>query len=63
MIVKLEDILLLKAKTECGFCRTEYNINDVRSYDHPSGWEIEGFSEKQWLYFHCHNCQYDWAIR
>lgn len=63
--MKLEDILLQKKDkvTRCGFCKYEYNIDDVRSYDHHSGWEIEGFAEKQWLYFHCNNCGYDWAIR
>ena len=65
MIVKLEEILLQKRDkaTKCGFCNTEYNVGDIRSYDHTSGWIIEGFKETQWLYFHCHNCGYDWAIR
>ena len=61
--MKLEEILLQRQVVRCGFCRTEYNVNDIRSYDHTSGWTIEGFKETQWLYFHCHNCGYDWAIR
>ncbi len=34
---------------------------EVEYYDHSGGWEVEGFSERQWLYVTC-ACGYPNAL-
>lgn len=34
----------------------------IQTYLHPAGIEVEGWPGKQWVYFHCDKCGYDWAL-
>ena len=48
----------------CHFCETPIVASSVRSYDHSSGVEVDGFEAKQWVYFRCtkRKCGYDWSL-
>ena len=39
-------------------CRTTGCVGPLglQNYDHEGGWQVEGFSEKQWLYTECRHC-------
>jgi len=37
-------------------------LGAIEHYDHDGGWNVEGFSEKQWLYKTCRKCGYQWAL-
>jgi hypothetical protein len=34
----------------------------IEHYDHNGGWEVSGFSQKQWLYATCPRCKYQWNL-
>lgn len=34
----------------------------IKMYSHTEGIGIEGIEEKQWVYYHCTQCSYDWAL-
>lgn len=40
--------------------------DDIRMYPHEAGIEVgclaTGYTSKQWVYFHCDVCNYDWAL-
>jgi len=57
-----------ESKIPCD-CQWRHNNNRVtlkgsqlQHYNHDGGWSVEGFAEKQWVYIHCHQCGYDWAL-
>ncbi len=52
--------LAIRKKARCWTCGEEVCLSDIRHYDHPDGWPVDGFKEKQWLYFECHkpSCGY-----
>jgi len=43
-------------------CGQLFKETDIRNYDHPYGYVIEGYSNKQWIYFHCTKCDCDLAL-
>ena len=50
-------------------CEFRFNNNRVllkgsnlQYYPHDGGWKVEGMAENQWLYIHCNQCGYDWAL-
>lgn len=47
---------------KCRWCGGKIPAANIHSYNHKGGIEIEGFNEKQWVYFHCVKCNYDWAL-
>jgi len=51
---------LVKGKI-CRWCRTSFRAR-VEHYDHAGGWEVRGFSQKQWLYIRCQKCSYQWNL-
>ena len=61
-LAELEEIRK-KAKAECwkkrnGIC----NLGPVEMYEHEGGEFVEGYKEKQWVYFTCSHCNYQWAL-
>ena len=56
------DKLCKEGKLKCHWCSSELETNP-RSYDHDDGVEVEGFERRQWVYFRCPGCGYDWSLR
>ena len=60
-IEELEDIRkVAEEKIECvkgGNCELELDM-----YPHDYGVLVENNPERQWVYFHCAKCGYDWAL-
>jgi len=48
----------IKSCPKCGG-QLDYN---AKTYPHEGGIEVEGFDKKQWVYFNCLDCDYDWAL-
>ena len=50
----------LDQEARCWNCRGEVHLEDMRHYEHDGGWDVDGFPERQWLYFECSNgtCRY-----
>jgi hypothetical protein len=53
----MKKIKKFQFKCDCGNVITE---EDVESYPHTGGVDLER-PYKEWLYFHCLKCSYDWA--
>lgn len=47
---------------KCRFCGATLNHRNVEYYDHDGGYEVEGFTQKQWLYVTCHKCGHQWSL-
>ncbi len=45
-------------KTNDGYC----TLGAVEMYEHDGGVFVEGEKEKQWVYFTCSRCGYQWAL-
>lgn len=60
----LEEIeaLLIEKGAECRWCGYKFRNGDIRTYKHPGGIKVKDYKEKQWVYMHCQNCGYDWAL-
>ena len=60
----LEDVgqFIEGAGCSCRWCHTPLRAKDVRNYPHPNGIKVKGLPEKQWIYFECSNCEYQWAL-
>ena len=37
-------------------------LGEVEMYDHDGGEKIKDISKKQWVYFTCKVCNYQWAL-
>lgn len=35
----------------------------VEHYEHDGGWYVKGYKNKQWLYFECPNCHYQYSFQ
>jgi len=51
-----------KAGVKCRWCETEIKAINIESYPHEGGIEVNGYSKKQWVYFTCPKCDYQWAL-
>jgi len=49
-------------RLRCPSCNSPFNTLDLYSYDHEHGVPIEGYKEKQWIFFHCDQCEIDHKI-
>ena len=52
-----------KVKAECwkkrnGVC----DLGEVEMYEHDGGVRVKEIGEKQWVYFTCRRCGYQWAL-
>ena len=61
-LAQLEEVRK-KVKAECwkkrnGVCE----LGEIEMYDHDGGEFVEGHKEKQWVYFTCKICNYQWAL-
>lgn len=34
----------------------------IKTRNHPGGVELVGFQERQWVWFECQGCKYEWAL-
>lgn len=59
-IEKIQDELDIKSPN-CKWCNTELD-DIIEHYDHDGGRQVEGFSQRQWLYTTCSGCDYQWAL-
>jgi hypothetical protein len=60
--MKLQDYgNLIKGKT-CKWCNTVLPHGCIEYYDHESGWVVEGFAKKQWLYVTCPKDGHQWSL-
>ena len=53
--MKLADyeIEALSKDPTCHDCGNPIQPGTLKHYEHSGGWEVEGFKERQWLYFQC----------
>ena len=42
-------------------CGNPLENNPIISYDHDGGIDLDGYEKKQWVYFACRRCGYDYA--
>lgn len=54
------EVVIHKSGVTCD-CGREITTRAER-YDHDGGVPVKGFAEKQWVYFNCPKCGYDWAL-
>ena len=48
---------------KCGFCDTALRAGDVDCWGpHDGGIHVKGYTEKQWVFFKCSKCGYDWSL-
>ena len=40
----------------CNICRSDFDKNIFKSYDHENGIHLEGFDKPQWIYKVCPKC-------
>ena len=45
-------------RSKSGAC----SLGFVERYDHDGGVYVEGEKEKQWVYYTCYDCGYQWAL-
>jgi hypothetical protein len=57
----LKEYAALVKRKRCRWCRRKLS-SWVEHYDHAGGWEVSGFSQKQWLYTTCPKCKYQWNL-
>ncbi len=53
-------------RTACINCGEPLRPENIEYYDHPGGYDLPGFGQKQWLYHHCEECNHDlslWKLR
>ncbi len=48
---------------KCRWCNVYMSRAEIRHYDHPGGYPVDGMVENQWLYIECPNCQYEWSFK
>lgn len=50
----------IRQGAQCWDCSGSLTVADIRHYDHDGGWKVDGFTERQWLYFECpkSRCEY-----
>lgn len=53
--------LITRKNCSCG-ATLQTSAWNIQHYCHEGGWKVKGFNEKQWLYIHCNECGYDWAL-
>ena len=59
MTIMVKAITKAKIKCTCGVPI----ITHYKMYDHDGGVLIEGHDKKQWIYFECHNCGYQYSLK
>ena len=43
-------------------CGAPIRLSRIHCYPHDGGVRVYGHAGKQWVYFHCPKCGYDWAL-
>lgn len=64
-IWKLSELEEVRNKVEAECYKRPGNnceLNEAEMYDHDGGNFAEGKKEKQWIYFTCKICEYQWAL-
>lgn len=58
---EIEEKLYQEGLLVCHFDDSPLESN-ARMYPHEGGTKIRGYESRQWIYFHCPKCGYDWAL-
>lgn len=59
----LKDYSSAAVRKKCVGCGHKTSFNPkIEYYNHESGWLVENFNVRQWLYVKCLNCHYDNAL-
>ncbi|MBI3115268.1 MAG: hypothetical protein HYZ09_02120 [Candidatus Kerfeldbacteria bacterium] len=45
--------MAMESGAKCFDCRRPFQPEAIIHYDHPWGWVVEGYRERQWLGFRC----------
>ena len=63
-VMSLEEIgeLIENRHKTCHWCDQPLTASDVDCYPHDGGIPVYGFHVKQWVYFTCRKCGYQWAL-
>jgi predicted nucleic acid-binding Zn ribbon protein len=48
---------------KCRFCKEKLEHCEIKMYNHPAGYEVEGMTSPQWLYVVCPKCGYEWSLK
>ena len=56
----LQKYVELTRNAVCWDCGRPLNatLTSIKVKEHSDGWEVEGFPQKQWLYYECSHCLY-----
>ena len=49
-------------KISCWKTGKACELNEAEMYNHDGGVKLKDVPEKQWVYFVCRNCDYQWAL-
>jgi hypothetical protein len=60
--LEIAALFFLKVKRWRCFCGASLEGLALCGYDHSDGWKVPGIEKRQWLWLHCVNCGYDFAI-
>jgi len=56
-----EDYAKMVEGVTCRWCG--YALpTEIQNYNHGGGWELEGYTRRQWLYVECRRCDYQWSL-
>jgi len=58
--MNLQDYEIQVKNKKCKFCQG--NLGGIEYYEHDGGYEVEGFTKKQWLYKTCMMCDHQWSL-
>ncbi len=60
----LEEIesFLIDHDAHCPDCGCMIRQGDLQAYDHNGGYTIKGRQMKQWIFYHCPQCEYDASL-
>jgi len=56
----IEDFIWANRLNECRWCGG--TLKEAKRYAHPNGVKLEKVPKKQWVYFPCPDCGYDWSL-
>ena len=66
-IYTLKELEEIKNKVKCECWKRKFDedfckLGNVEMYEHDGGDFVEGHKEKQWIYFTCKVCSYQWSL-
>jgi len=46
----------------CRWCGYALPTDEIQNYNHGGGWQLDGYTRRQWLYVECRRCDYQWSL-